>query len=124
MSREIKFRMWNKALQVMVVKSVAFLSVPFFADEDHGIYMQFTGLLDRNGKEIYEGDVLIADVNCLSDMGRQGVEVVWWNSGFCTRKIGTTFEPVPLHICVVGFRPEIIGNIYENPELLEVQRGC
>jgi uncharacterized phage protein (TIGR01671 family) len=69
--------------------------------------MQFTGLLDKNGKEIYEGDVL---------WGHYFVE--WLSednfNGYYAVKNGN-----PKHYVALPYYPdlEIIGNIYENPEL-------
>ena len=62
--------------------------------------MQFTGLLDKNGKEIYEGDILQIKV-----ISTQCIVVQWTRNGFSPYiKDETDFE--------------IIGNIYENPELI------
>ncbi len=70
-------------------------------------WCQFTGLKDKNGKEIYEGDVLHQD--CYSDW-----VVEWEGSGF---KVYNFCNPGVYFPLVLSDR-EIIGNIYENPELL------
>lgn len=73
-------------------------------------FMQFTGLLDKNGREIYEGDVL-----GVNDPGDRSRAVVVFHEG--------AFKP---QLCVQWATPifdndwddwEVIGNIYENPEL-------
>ena len=69
--------------------------------------MQFTGLKDKNGKEIYEGDVVRYSANKEEHIS----EVVYIESFFGVEKhtgILSSFYPI-----------EIIGNIYENPELLK-----
>jgi uncharacterized phage protein (TIGR01671 family) len=70
--------------------------------------VQYTGLKDYNGKEIYEGDIVRCQYT--EDRGPRFVDVVEWSN--CEFKIGT-----------YGLgeieAEEIIGNIYENPELIE-----
>lgn len=81
--------------------------------------MQFTGLLDKNGKEIFEGDIVRYDneKNCL----------VRWSeiqARFVMDKIngGKIIESFYNFNEVIAQDLEIIGNIYENPELL-TQKG-
>jgi uncharacterized phage protein (TIGR01671 family) len=72
--------------------------------------MQFTGLLDKNGKEIYEGDIL-ENMNWREWNYKNGEKhrvVVKWTSG---KKFSGFGIGEDTHY-------EIIGNIYENPELL------
>lgn len=79
--------------------------------------MQSTGLKDKNGKEIFEGDIV-------DYKGREAV-VKWHGSyaSFIYRFVDGLQERVsewdPLFLACYHF--EIIGNIYENPELLEVE---
>ena len=71
--------------------------------------MQFTDLLDRNGKEIYEGDINADDVNKKS-------VVEFYAGGFYLKSSPTEY----LHIgATAPFDRNVIGNIYENPELLK-----
>ena len=81
------------------------------------ILMQSTGLKDKNGKEIFEGDIV-------DYKGRKAV-VKWHGSyaSFIYRFVDDLQERVsdwdPLFLAYYHF--EVIGNIYENPELLEVE---
>jgi uncharacterized phage protein (TIGR01671 family) len=77
---------------------------------------QFTGLLDKNGKEIYEGDVLqVAANNCYEITFANKDEDQEIIAAFCLRKGEREFG-----IDTFSIREgKIIGNIYENPELLK-----
>ena len=79
---------------------------------------QYTGLKDKNGKEIFEGDIIKFDYR-----HEENFEIVFEDSAFWTRSKYN--EHVSLHevieICKRpnNWRIEVIGNIYDNPELLE-----
>lgn len=84
------------------------------------VLMQSTGLRDKNGKEIFEGDIL--KVTNLSSW----LEVVSFNNNkamFVSKEIKREIEESPLYDLFNTdiFEVEIIGNIYENPELAEVE---
>lgn len=79
--------------------------------------MQFTGLLDKNGKEIYEGDIIIEDVQ--NEMGSFTREIpleVYFNSVIGAFRAEDRKDKI--HDWSIGKNSEIIGNIYENPDLL------
>lgn len=108
MNREIKFRAWdtkrNRWCDSFSVNGVGAV------DASEGvILMQYTGLKDKNGKEIYEGDVV---------KWGAGVKetVIFRDAKFCIEGIDSYSIPLLKNDCK-DF--EIIGNIYENPELLK-----
>lgn len=81
--------------------------------------MQFTGLLDKNGKEIYEGDIVLPEGET------KGFVVEWTNQndvhGFlCVRDTKVyQFRELAALISCDHLRVEIIGSIYESHELLK-----
>lgn len=81
--------------------------------DENIILMQSTGLKDKNGKEIFEGDILGTQDGLLN-----GVVEYRTDLGMLTNSLirYNNFE----RLCNVASDREIIGNIYENPELLEV----
>jgi uncharacterized phage protein (TIGR01671 family) len=121
--RDIKFRAWDGEFMryssdyeeghletetEKVAKSYSLAD--FFEYNPNCEFMQFTGLKDKNGKEIYEGDVINDSADTLEVIynSSKGISVGWYV------KNNTTYLP----LCVEqGDYMEIIGNIYENPEL-------
>lgn len=79
-----------------------------------GILMQFTGLKDKNGKEIYEGDLLYCKKTSemFPDEDRWISDVRYSEASFTYRGD----DPLEENECLEEM--EVIGNIYENPELL------
>lgn len=75
--------------------------------------MQSTGLKDKNGKEIFEGDVLGTKDGLLNGVIEYRSDLGMWTNSLIRYN---NFE----RLCIVATSREIIGNIYENPELLEV----
>ena len=135
--KEIKFRAWNTKKKEMIYQSGDFFA---YGDEEtyyrscgwsdmnkgimsfyecEGILMQFTGLKDKKGEEIYEGDIVKAwsqGVSAIGEVSRRidGLWIIYpayqkqtmW--GLMPDKDGTTTV-------------EVIGNIWNNPELLEAK---
>ena len=124
-----KFRAWDKKLKTMLDVSLIDFKKRVLVGEhwefgetnfmgfDEIELMQSTGLKDKNGNEIFEGDIV-------DYKGRKAV-VKWHGSyaSFIYRFVDELQERVsewhPLFLAYYHF--EIIGNIYENPELLEVE---
>ena len=117
MNREIKFRAWNEG-KTMFPNSKRLLMVKRDFGEvwnkgDSIIWMQFTGLKDKNGKEIYEGDIVKGIA--LGSFGERIVEVEFKDGGFYPFTQGCGKDLYLIHF----ENSEVIGNIYENPELLK-----
>lgn len=122
MKREIKFRAWD---------NVDYMSSPFTLKDiqegkiqftEEAKIMQFTGLRDKNGKEIYEGDILELKYPLSS---RDGDD---WDD-YKLIRVAITFQSGSFWFTCEGFTDcnwhfyneserQIIGNIHENPELL------
>ena len=78
-------------------------------------FMQSTGLKDKNGKEIFEGDILKNNKYITS--------VFYENGAYCVKFRRTTNTTVTMNVIsfIKKYKTRIVGNIYENPELLEVK---
>ena len=114
MNREIKFRAWDDTLKIML-EPIDLSQNPKYwewsLDYERQL-MQYTGLKDKNGKEIYEGDIILT--GCCKHL------VVCFHKGRFVASYNTDINP----ICGgVDETDMVIGNIYENPELL-VNNTC
>ena len=111
MKREIKFRAWDKKLNKMY--DFADISDYPLSRLNNSVvfdFMQFTGLKDKNGKEIYEGDIM--SINNLV-LGK----IIFENGCFQIFDINSTQGTNPLNKDRIK-KLSSVGNIYENPELL------
>ncbi len=148
MMREIKFRAWDKELEYMfygIKETYDWLSYPnnardkeiqmyeklneafnakcfdSFLNNERFVVMQYTGLKDKNDKEIYEGDI----VRYKSQLMNKEI----WNCVIeiegATFKLRTSekasYDGSFLNKLAENKNIEVMGNVYENPELLEVQ---
>jgi uncharacterized phage protein (TIGR01671 family) len=109
MTRPIKFRAWDKKTQNMVYifPNADAINSPIFG------WMQFTGLLDKLGKEIYEGDIIK-----LEQWVPTTYEVLFDRGGFCFRVPGRKVNDF-YNDCKYLEDSEVIGNIWENGELIK-----
>lgn len=108
MTREIEFAFWNKQKKEMwSVQSIDWNAREVcnggdIASLGDGILLQYTGLKDKNGKKIYEGDIV-----SISGQGNYKVEDICKDFDMLVNAI------------VEGDLNKIVGNIYKNPELLK-----
>ena len=124
--RDIKFRAWDKAVKDMVpIKTIDFgkdgakcavdfcdINGDLTGKNPEWVLMQYTGMKDKNGVEIYEGDVLFHPLQ-----GRRKVFYPYSETvaSYGLRNIDNGFGSTLQDSHAVW---EVIGNIYESPELL------
>ena len=120
--REIKFRAWDKKSITMDYFDLMDLVQPAsdsliyssgVASPEKKEIMQFTGLKDKNGREIYEGDILLGTWGHFDEP--RHYEVKWADdmAGFDPFVCYSDAEEFDTKNC------EVVGNIYKNPELLK-----
>ena len=121
-----KFRVWLTDIdQMLRVKALVFekdktrcvcgYSFDFYLEDENATIMQSTGLKDKNGKEVFVGDIIKCTRGCPHEV-------------YLEKEYGGTYiggmPAIYLKGLLSGYawteHEEIIGNIYENPELLEV----
>ncbi|AYC51957.1 YopX family protein [Bacillus licheniformis] len=125
--REIKFRAWNAPLKKMEYDSlnaIGFDGRVYYGNADiTGFFeniMQYTGLKDKNGREIYEKD--IAEESYINPMtGKKVVDryVIEWENGIHKMKYIGNQKGKDRYLWMRFNEVEVIGDVYRNPELLE-----
>ena len=118
-----KFRAWDKTDKKMyLVDEINFnrgefesigVGITFLRGADEVELMQSTGLFDKNGQEIFDGDILGTKDGLLDGVVEYRTDLGMWTNDLLRY---SNFERLG---CMANSR-KIIGNIYENPELLEV----
>lgn len=119
-----KFRVWLTDIdQMLRVKALVFekdktrfcgYSFDFYLEDENATIMQSTGLFDKNGKEVFVGDIIKCTRGCPHEV-------------YLEKEYGGTYIGGMPAVYLKGLREgyawteheEIMGNIYENPELLE-----
>lgn len=128
--RDIKFRAWDSENKRMLdvtqvtwsVQNKGRMEVYSVGKINNPTLLQYTGLHDKNGKEIYEGDIVkhssMDTVFFVEwDSTLTGFELFYWQKGVKRKSVYV------ISYQLNGERFEVIGNIYENPELLIEKEG-
>lgn len=104
MDREIKFRAWKDGEMLHWNRHV---KRAFKTLLGNSVLMQYTGLKDKNGREIYEGDII--------ETSEGQIELVEWDDN---ERYACFYPFMPIFSTGLDYT-EVIGNKFENPELLE-----
>ena len=123
MNNRFKFRVWDKMrLQFIypyndnqqhfiIDLNGRFHNLQNGSGGDDYVIQQYTGLMDSNAKEIYEGDIIEMTYDHIIERGF----VVWENNSYILKTIGEdSYAPL-----VIFPKDKVIGNIFENKELLK-----
>jgi len=146
--REIKFRLWCKENEEMMeirkmhIENNAVWTIScvdhdsdfeYYPEDNDHVLMQYTGLKDKNGREIYEGDIVKRQPILYTDCSRTEIEGVgeitigeiYYVEGITIGiKLADGSGQIlfPFHLLDSSQDFEVIGNVFENTELLEVNK--
>lgn len=129
MNREIKFRIWNNTIKYFVknlngeIATFTLLTLSDYLQRnsitniDDFTFLRYTGLQDKNGKEIYEGDI----VKALSSDNGYLSTVEWYqpDARYGFKSIRCNNMQFLYNLSAGCSKWEVVGNILENPELCE-----
>lgn len=115
MKRELKFRAWDGVMMFDPLND----RTPFKLICERDIVMQYTGLKDKNGVEVYEGSLLQIPYN---DFIQEGLhEVYFHEDGYVTSSVLFKDKEKATKNCLGWILKKgayVVGNIYQNPELI------
>lgn len=128
-----KFRAWDKeiskmrnVLQIFFDDKLVYISAKnnkkYYCSLDDVELMQSTGMKDKNGVEIFEGDLVKITVSNGFDYLDGNLSIVKksdYHAGVICELLSNTLEYLITDESETGYRYEVVGNIYENPELLD-----